>query len=93
MLAIQYASGILKGWVVSDVESKFTFKSSGIPAFKRAIPRFISCFEYLRPNHLFTTASFHTYIPYLLRTGNEIKSIKTIQIRQKDRQKADSIKI
>ena len=56
---LQYTSDILKRWVVSDVKSEFTLRSSGIPSFKKAIPRFISCFEYLRPNHSFTVATFH----------------------------------
>ena len=56
---LQYASDILKCWIVRDVKSKFTLKSSGIPSFKKAIPRFTSCFEYLGFNYPFTIASFH----------------------------------
>ena len=56
---LKNASDILKRWIVGDVKSEFTLRSFGIPLFKKAIPRFSSCFEYLRPNHSFTVASFH----------------------------------
>ena len=55
---LQYTSDILKRWTVSDVKSKFTFRSSGVPLFKKAILRFTSCFEYVCPNHYFTKAFF-----------------------------------
>ena len=33
---------ILKHWIVSDVKSELTLRSSGIPSFKKAIHRFTS---------------------------------------------------
>ena len=71
MKFLQYASDILKHWVVSDVKSKFTLRSSSIPSFKIAIPRFTSCFESLRPNQPFTIASFHQ--PFLSVVATLIK--------------------
>ena len=70
---LQYTSDILKRWIVSDVESKFTLRSSSslVHSFKKAILRFTSCFEYLRPNYSFTIAYFHQ--PFLYVVGALIK--------------------
>ena len=36
---LQYVSDILKCWIIIDVKSKLTFRSSVILSFKKAIPR------------------------------------------------------
>ena len=64
---LRYASYILKSWIVHGFKIKFTFKSSGIPSIKMAVPRYTSCFDNLPQSHPFIIASLHH--PFLLVFG------------------------
>ena len=59
---LEHASDILKRRIVKDIKSKFTLRSSGILLLKKAIPRFIYCFEYLHSNHFFQYRLFPSAI-------------------------------